>query len=97
MTLRTHTTFWHKGCLLVKLSKSQTAHVRLFEFVTLSNVPLIGKGLERPKILIRYLKAISRKFTLRRGLNFKISLGSCSRIGLYTNRMFTTESYWRIL
>ena len=55
MTLRTHTTFWHKGCLLVKLSKSQTAHVRLFEFVTLSNVPLIGKGPERPKNLIRTL------------------------------------------
>ena len=44
------------------------------------------------------LNAISRNFTLLRGVNFKISLavGSSNRIRLYTNRMFTTESYWRI-
>ena len=42
------------------------------------------------------LKAISRKFTLLRAVNLKISLRSSNRIGLYTNRMFTIESYWRI-
>ena len=46
--------------------------------------------------LANKLKAILRKFTLIRGATFKISLGSYNRIGLYTNRMFTTESYWRI-
>ena len=29
-------------------------------------------------------------------VNLKISVGSSNRIGLFTNRMYTTESYWRI-
>ena len=41
--------------------------------------------------------ALTKDLNFWKKLKLKISLGSYNRIGLYTNRMFTTESYWRIL